>query len=123
MPPATPTFDPIGHIRISSIPIFNTPAITGGPGGTTIMPGLVGFLNTILRVILIVAGLFAFFNIIIAGFNFMNASGDPKMITKAWDKIWQTFLGVAIVAASFLFAAIIGIIMFGDPTAIINPKI
>ena len=123
MPQATPTLDPIGDpMKISGIPFLNTPAISQGPTGTT-MPGLIGFLNTILKVIFIAAGLFAFFNIITAGFGFMSAGGDPKAITKAWDRIWQTFLGIAIVTASFLFAAIIGIIMFGDPTAIINPKI
>ncbi|MBL7159551.1 hypothetical protein ISS85_03680, partial [Candidatus Microgenomates bacterium] len=42
-----------------------------GPGG------LILFLNVILRLMFVGAGLFAFFNIIIAGFQFISAGGNP----------------------------------------------
>lgn len=88
-----------------------------------VFSGLVPFLNNILRLIFVIAGLFAFFNLIIAGFGFMSAGGDPKAIEKAWSKIWQSLIGLLIIVASFLLAAIFGYLLFGDPTAILKPKI
>jgi hypothetical protein len=85
--------------------------------------GLIAFMNTILKFVFIVAGLYAFFNIIIAGFGFMTAGGDPKQFTKAWDRIWQTLLGLFIIVISFLFAALMGLILFGDPTALLQLKL
>lgn len=105
--------------------IFGT--INPPPGaaayGGSVFGGLVPFLNNILRLIFVIAGLFALFNLIIAGFGFMTAGGDPKAIEKAWSKIWQSLIGLIIIVASFLLAAIFGYLLFGDPMAILQPKI
>lgn len=85
--------------------------------------GLVKFLNNILKLLIVGAGLFAFFNIIIAGYSFLGAGGDPKKIEQAWARIWQSLLGLLFVAGAFVLAAIFGILLFGDPSAIISPKI
>ena len=85
--------------------------------------GLGNFLNNILMLITTVAGLFALFNLIMAGYGYMSANGDEKKIQQAWAKIWQSLLGLGIVAAAFLIAALVGWIFFKDPTFIINPKI
>ncbi len=83
--------------------------------------GLVPFINNILRLFFIIAGLIAFLNILLAGFMFMSAGGDPKAIQGAWGKIWQSFIGLLVLVAAFLISAIIGIVIFGNPTAILNP--
>lgn len=85
--------------------------------------GLIAFMNALLKLIFAGAGIWAFFNLIFAGFGFMNAGGDPKNISKSWDKIWQSFLGLLIIVSSFLIAAIMGLLLFKDPTAILQPKI
>jgi hypothetical protein len=85
--------------------------------------GLIVFLNNILKLVVVIAGLFAFFNLIIAGYQFMVAMGDPKGITSAWNKIWQSLIGLILVAGSFVLAAIFGWLLFGDATAILQPKI
>ena len=85
--------------------------------------GLGNFLNNILMLISTVAGLFALFNFIMAGYGYMSANGDEKKVQQAWAKIWQSLLGLGIVAAAFLIAALVGWIFFKDPTFIINPKI
>lgn len=103
-----------------------SPPISGLPEGITQtgeMPGVVALINIVLRIIFIVAGVYALFNIIIAGMTFIGAGGDPKKVVQAWEKIWQSFLGLVIIVCSFLIAAIIGIILFGDPTYILNPKL
>jgi len=99
--------------------------ITPPPGGYPDIEagGLGSFLNNILMLISTVAGLFALFNFIMAGYGYMSANGDEKKVQQAWAKIWQSLLGLGIVAAAFLIAALVGWIFFKDVTFIINPKI
>ena len=88
-----------------------------------VVPGLIPFGNALLKLIITLAGIFAFFNLIIAGYQFMSAGGDPKNIGKAWEKIWQSLIGLLIVAGSFVLAAIFGWLIFGDAGAILFPHI
>lgn len=108
--------DPVGKI----IPPNTTPGIDPSTGK---LIGIVSFLNTILKLVFIAAGIWAFFNFIIAGFVFMSAGGDAKKVASAWDRIWQSLLGLVIIVSSFLVAAIVGLILLGDPGAIINPSL
>ena len=85
--------------------------------------GLIPFANNILKLMIVGAGIFAFINIIVAGYGFLSAGGDSKKVEAAWNKIWQSLLGLAFVAGSFVLAAIFGWLIFKDPTAILNPKI
>ena len=85
--------------------------------------GLIPFVNALLKLIIVLAGLFAFFNIIIAGYQYMSAGSDPKKIGGATSKIWQSLIGLLLVAGSFVLAVIFGWLLFGDPAAIISPKI
>jgi len=91
-------------------------------GGGAI-PGLTPFLSTLIKLVTVIAGLYALLNLILAGYQFISAGGDPKSIEKAWAKIWQSLLGLLIIAGSFLLAAIFGWLLFGDPSAIISPQI
>ncbi|MDO8503755.1 MAG: hypothetical protein Q7S60_03620 [bacterium] len=87
-------------------------------------PGaLITLLNIILKLLVTAGGIYALINIIIAGYGFISAGGDPKAITNAWAKIWQSLLGLTIIAGSFLLAAVIGQLIFGKPEAILNPQI
>jgi hypothetical protein len=105
------------------------------PFGTIAEPGPLGrfgglengalgaFLTLMFRVFIIGAGLYALLNLILAGYAFMSAGGDPKQIQGAWAKIWQTLLGLAVTAGAFVLAAIFGLLIFGDSNAILNPTI
>lgn len=85
--------------------------------------GLIGFFNNVIRLLIVVGGLFAFLNLILAGYGFLSAGDDPKKMASAWQKIWQSIMGVLFILGSFVLAAIFGYLLFGDPTAILNPKI
>ncbi|MBI3955477.1 hypothetical protein HY338_03465 [Candidatus Gottesmanbacteria bacterium] len=110
------TDDPIGKIT----PPANLPGLFDGSDNLT---GLITLINTLLRVVFIVAGLWAFMNIILAGFGFLSAGGDDKKIAKSWAQMWQSLIGLLIIVSSFVIAAIIGIVLFNDPSAILVPKI
>ncbi|MBN1263424.1 MAG: hypothetical protein JW991_03625 [Candidatus Pacebacteria bacterium] len=85
--------------------------------------GLIILANNLLRTIIVFSGIWALFNVITAGYGFLNADGNMDKVVQAWNKIWQSLLGVAVVAGSLALAAILGWLIFNDPTAIINPKI
>lgn len=76
--------------------------------------GLTLFIGNILKTLIVVAGLFALFNIVLAGYAFMSAGDDPKKVAGAWAKIWQSLLGLLVAAGSFVIAAIISRILFGN---------
>ena len=88
-----------------------------GPGGLFL------FINNILKLLIYGAGLFALFNFILAGYGFMAAGGDADRMAQAWAKIWQSLLGLAVAAGAFVIAGVVGLIIFGDPKAILQPKL
>jgi hypothetical protein len=85
--------------------------------------GIGKFLNLILQLLVVVAGIYALINLILAGYSFMSAGDDPKKVAGAWAKIWQTILGLAVAAGAFVLAAIFGQLLFNQWDFILNPKI
>ena len=85
--------------------------------------GLVNFMSNGIKLMIVVAGIYSFFNFAIAGFNFATSEGDPKKIEFAMEKIKYSVVGIVIVVASFLFAAIVSTVLFGRPDAILAPDI
>ncbi len=85
--------------------------------------GLVVLFNNLLRLLIVGGGIYALINFIIAGYLFMSAGNEPKKIDFAWAKIWQSMVGLLIIAVSFVIAALIGKILFGEATAILKIKI
>lgn len=104
--------NPFGTID-NPLPITSTQ-----PGG-----GLIVILNNVLRLVFVIAGIFAFLKIILAGLAFINAGGDPKKIEAAWATIWQSLIGLVVIIGSFAVAALAGQIFFGRADAILNPTI
>ncbi len=112
--------NPIGCIEpptgVKPLPVdVNSGIVTLGP--------IILLLNLVFKLIFIAAGLYAFFQLITAGFGFINAGGDAKQVSAAWNKITQTFLGVIIIVASFLMAAIMGQIFFGNALYFLQPSL
>lgn len=89
-----------------------------GPSG-----GLINLLNNILRLVFVGAGIYAFMRIIVAGVSFISAGGDAKKIEQAWANIWQSLLGLIIIVSSIALAALMGLLLFGDASAILSPKV
>lgn len=98
---------------------LNVPGYTSGASGE----GLIILLNNLIKFIIVVAGLYTFWNLISAGYGFMSAGEDAKAIGKAWAKFYQSLLGLLLVAGSFVLAAIFGWLIFKDPSALLVPKL
>ena len=91
------------------------------PGGGP--EGMIVLFNNILKLLVVGAGIWALFNFILAGYEFMGAAGDPKKVELAWAKIWQSMVGLLIIAGSFALAGLLGLLLFGNATAILKPVI
>ena len=90
---------------------------------TTQGAGFVLFFTNILRLFFVAAGIFALFNFIIAGYQYMNSGGDSKALTAAWNRIWLSLLGLIIIVGSFALIAFFSWLIFGNPMFILNPKV
>lgn len=98
------------------------PEITSRFG--TVESGAVGvFINLVLRLLIIIAGIYTVLNLVLAGYAFLSAGDDPKKIAGAWAKIWQSLLGLAVSAGAFVIAAIIGWLLFRNPFFLLTPEI
>jgi hypothetical protein len=76
-----------------------------------------------LRGLIVVAGIYALFNLVLAGYDFIGAGDDSKKVAGAWAKITQTILGLAVAAGAFVLAALFGQLIFGDPMFLLQPVI
>lgn len=82
--------------------IQNPTKYTGSEG-----QGLFAFLSNILKFAGVIAGIYFVVQIILAGFNYISASGDVKKTEAAWAQIWQSIVGMLIVASAFVIAALV----------------
>lgn len=90
-------------------------------GGGDCGGGLIILITNLLRVGVVAAGIFSLFNLLTAGFQWITSNGESKAVQAAGNKIINTIIGLVIVAASFLLAAVLGILIFGNPNAILQP--
>lgn len=85
--------------------------------------GLPTFITNVITIIFAVAGLFAFFNLMIAGFSYISAAGDTKKIESALYSINMSLIGLAIMVAAAAVTGIVSYLLFGSATAILSPNI
>ena len=88
---------------------------------TTLNPlGLTRFIGIIISALIVGAGLYFLLNVITAGYQFLSSGDDPKGVSSAWAKIYQSIIGLIIVAAAVLLTSVISLIFFGTAGAIMN---
>lgn len=85
--------------------------------------GLILFASNLIRVATIVAGIWVMINFILAGWMYITSSGDSKANSEASSKMTNSIIGLVIIVAAYTIAALLGLIIFGDASYIINPKI
>ena len=98
------------------------PGVNTFPGGGDVSDVPI-LLNIIFKTLIFISAIMTIISLILAGYWFISASGDPKRIHDAWAKIWQSLLGLAIAAAAFIIAGVAGRLIFGDANAILQFRI
>ena len=104
--------DVIGKVS----PPIEAQAFTGTPE-----QGIIKLINVALQAVLIIAGLFTLINFIVAGYGYMMAGGDRKKVAEANLRMTYTAVGLIIIVFTPLLAAIIGVAIFGQWDALLNP--
>jgi len=69
--------------------------------------GLFKFLGNILKLAGTIGGIYMIIQFIIAGYGYMTAAGDAKAAAAAWAQIWQSILGMVIIASAFVLASVV----------------
>jgi len=69
--------------------------------------GLFLFLGNIFKLVAVIAGIFMIFQFITAGYAYISSNGDPKKLEAAWAKIWQSILGIVIIASAFVLTSLV----------------
>jgi len=83
--------------------INNPTAYKGAPG-----EGLFDLLSNLFKLAGVVAGIIFVIQIIVAGYGYISANGDTKKTEVAWGVIWQSIIGILIIASAFVFVSVIG---------------
>ena len=92
-------------------------------GYGSVESGLPSFISNITTVVLIAGGLYAFFNLMVAGITYITAGGDSKKLEGAVTAINMSLLGLIILVGAVAITGVISYILFGDATLILKPKI
>jgi len=108
--------------KIAQFGTINIPPGVNKFGGVT-QGGITKFLGNILNTLVAIAAIYAFFNLITAGYAFISAGDDPKKIESAWAKISQTLVGLGLAAGFVAIGIVIGWIFFDSPDAIFQFRI
>lgn len=69
--------------------------------------GLFDFLSNLFKLAGLIGGIYMVIQFIQAGYGYLSANGDPKKIEQAWAKIWQSVLGLVIIASAFVLAGVV----------------
>jgi hypothetical protein len=85
--------------------------------------GIIIFFTNLIRLAFLVAGLFVMVKIVLAGFAYITAGGEPKKLEQAWANIWQSLVGLLIMVSAFALSALIGQLFFGDAFFILHPML
>ena len=103
---------------------IDNPLKSGTGGYEDLIHGdLIKFLNNVISLITVVAGIWTVFNFISAGYIYLNSNNQPQKLTDAGNKILQSVIGLAIVAAAYTIAGILGFILFKDATKLLDFKL
>ncbi|MBP7774943.1 hypothetical protein KA078_04085 [Candidatus Woesebacteria bacterium] len=85
--------------------------------------GLVKFASRIMRVFIIICGIWTLFNFLMAGWTYISGMENPKAQQEVKDKLTMTVIGLVILTTSFTLAGLFGLIFFKDATFILSPVI
>ncbi len=94
-----------------------------GNGYKDVGTGLPSFLSNIITIVFVAAGIYAFINLMIAGFTYITAAGDTKKIETATQSINTTLIGLIVMVAAAAITGVISFVLFGSATAILSPTI
>ena len=114
------TPSPCGSAIIGEVaPPQGVAAYNEGAGGEI---GLFKFASRIISTS-IIGGIIVMVNFVSAGFTYVTSAGNASAHEKVKDKITWGLVGLAIIAAFYTIAGLVGLLFFGNAGAILNPTL
>lgn len=85
--------------------------------------GILIFISNLIRLGTVIAGIWVLFNFITAGYIYITSSGDSSAHKKVTEQLTNSVIGLVLIVVSYTIAGLLGLIIFGDPSYILNPSI
>lgn len=85
--------------------------------------GILLFISNALKFFAVICGLLVFFNILYAGYGYIVGAGKTDVHAKVRERLTWSLLGLILLITAYLIAAVIGLLIFGDPTFLLNPDL
>jgi len=85
--------------------------------------GLIVFGSNALKFAVIIGGLIALFNVVMAGYIYLTSAGDAKANEKVMGKLTSSLWGISLMILAPAIMAIMGFLLFKDSTYFLNPQI
>jgi len=92
-----------------------------GTDGRIAMEKFTGAISAIIGLLTVIAAIWFFIQITLAGLAWITAGGDKNKLTEARDKISNAFIGLVIVVAGWAILALAGQ-FFGWDILLVDPK-
>lgn len=103
--------------------VKNPLANWGWGGIANAQKGPLNLLSNTFQLLAVVAGIYALINMIMAGFKFISSNGDSSKVEEAQKQMYMSLMGLIVIVISFSVAAILGKLLFGNPSFIFKPVI
>ncbi|GIK84471.1 MAG: hypothetical protein BroJett025_10930 [Patescibacteria group bacterium] len=85
--------------------------------------GVVLFISNMIRLIIILGGVWALLNIILAAFAYLTGGGKPDTHSKVSSRFTMSVIGLLLMIVSYSIAALIGLLFYGEASYILTPTI
>lgn len=85
--------------------------------------GLLYFISNLITIFTVIMGIWTLFNIVLAGYIYISSSGDSKAHESVRTQVTNSIIGLILIVMTYTIGGLIGLIFFGDPMFILNPKI
>jgi uncharacterized membrane protein len=85
--------------------------------------GIIIFISNMIRLATIVAGIWTLINFVLAGWIYLTNSDDPDAGSQVSQKMINTVIGLVIVVLAYSIAGLVGLLVFGDASFILNPEL
>lgn len=103
--------------------IQNPSQTLGGYGGLFDSNGPLSLLSNVFQLVAVVGGILAIINLFISGIQYLSSQGNTEAIQQAWRRITLSLIGLIIIVGAYTIAGVIGQLLYGDPGALLNPRL
>jgi hypothetical protein len=85
--------------------------------------GVLLFISNMIKLATVIAGIIVFFNLIRAGYTYINSQGNSKANEEVKNIVTYSILGLILIVAAYTIMAVISVVLFGDAGYILNPTL